>query len=471
MSGQRVGVVGGGISGLAAAYEVHRLLPGATVTVFEGTDRVGGKLRTAALAGHDIDVGAESMLARRPEGLDLVRAAGLGTSLVHPATGAAAVWSRGARWSLPLGTLMGVPSDPESAHGLLTTDEVSRVAAEPAAVHDPVGGDLSVGDFVASRVGPAVVDRLVEPLLAGVYAGHARHLSLQACVPPLWAAAVSGRSIVAAAAAAAQAAARDRSPVFAGYRGGLGALARDLGEVLRADGVEIRTSTVVRELGRTPTGWMLVSGATTSQRHDLDALVLATPAPPTSRLLRTVAPAAADLLAAVEYASMAIVSLAFPRSAAVHVSGSGVLVAPTEPTTVKAATFSSSKWEWVDGLDADVVFLRTSVGRAGDAAVLQHPDRELLSAVLADLDTVLGAVLPAPVDSQLQRWGGALPQYAVGHLGLVSRVEEEVAALPGLELAGAAYRGVGIPACVASGRRAGTAVATHLGAGCGRLRE
>lgn len=471
MSGQRVGVVGGGISGLAAAYEVHRLMPGATVTVFEGTDRVGGKLRTAALAGHDIDVGAESMLARRPEGLDLVRAAGLGTSLVHPATGAAAVWSRGARWPLPLGTLMGVPSDPESAHGLLTADEVSRVAAEPAAVHDPVARDLSVGDFVASRVGPAVVERLVEPLLAGVYAGHARHLSLQACVAPLWAAAVSGRSIVAAAAAAAQATARDRSPVFAGYRGGLGALARDLGEVLRADGVEIRTSTLVRELGRTPTGWMLVSGATTPQRHDLDAVVLATPAPPTSRLLRTVAPAAADLLAAVEYASMAIVSLAFPRSAAVHVSGSGVLVAPTEPTTVKAATFSSSKWEWVDGLDADVVFLRTSVGRAGDAAVLQHTDRELLSAVLADLDTVLGAVLPAPVDWQLQRWGGALPQYAVGHLGLVSRVEEEVAALPGLELAGAAYRGVGIPACVASGRRAGAAVATHLGAGRGRLRE
>ena len=155
---------------------------------------VGGKLRRAEVAGYSVDVGAESMLARRPEATGLVADLGLGGRLTHPEPVPAAVWSRGRRWPLPRGTVMGVPTDPAAAAGVLTPEEVVRASAEQ--VGPPVVEDVAVGTFVADRVGPAVVDRLVEPLLAGVYAGHARSLSLQATVPALWAAATDGAAIV-----------------------------------------------------------------------------------------------------------------------------------------------------------------------------------------------------------------------------------------------------------------------------------
>jgi len=511
MTALTIAVVGGGITGLAAAWELtHRLahLPEpARIVVLEANPVLGGKLRTAEVAGHHIDVGAESMLARRPEALDLIAEAGLSESVVHPTGASATIWSRGRRWPLPPRTLMGVPSEPNSALGLLSQAEVARLRSEP--VLPPVTADVSVGDFVESRVGPAVVDRLVEPLLAGVYAGHARRLSLRATVPALWLAAQNGAGLVDTAAAAARragtgsttrrAAAEDAPrragdgdgpdpaiPVFAGYRGGLGHLVEELAALLREKGVELRTSATVRELERTGTGWALVVGATTSaERILVDGVVLATPATPTGRLVKTVSLRAAEQLAAIEYASMAIISLALPRSrvgvvgaaggvgdvADVDLSGSGFLVPPSEPVTIKAATFSASKWEWVAGLDPEVVHLRASVGRAGDTATLQHDDEELVATVVADLGAVLGAEIPRPVDVQVQRWGGALPQYAVGHVDRVEAIRAAARALPALELAGAAYEGVGVPACISSGRRAARAVATHLLGRDGGLRE
>src|SRR4249920_2612703 len=169
-----VAVVGGGVAGLAAAWE---LLQGNDVRVIV--------LDAADAAGYSVDVGAESMLARRPEATGLIADLGLGSRLTHPEPVPAAVWSRGRRWPLPGGTVMGVPTDPAAAAGLLTPEEVVRASVEQ--VGPRVVEDVSVGTFVADRVGPAVVDRLVEPLLAGVYAGHARSLSLQATVPALWA--------------------------------------------------------------------------------------------------------------------------------------------------------------------------------------------------------------------------------------------------------------------------------------------
>lgn len=475
MPAPKVAVVGGGIAGLTAAWELTRLLPqgdaAGQVVVLEGSGQVGGKLRTGALAGQAIDVGAESMLARRPEALDLAVEAGLAADVVHPTGACASVWSRGRRWPLPAGTLMGVPSDPAATLGLLTEAEVARIEAEGNL--DPVIADVSVGDFVAARVGPAVVDRLVEPLLAGVYAGHARRLSLQATVPALWAAATTGTSIVAAAAAVATApgipagreglGVAERAPVFAGYRGGLGRFVQDLTDRLRRRGVTIRTTSTVRQLEPASAGWRLTVGpASHPERLDVDAVVVATPAAPASRLLRAVAPAAAAELGAIEYASVAVVSLAWPRSADLDLGGSGFLVPPSEPLTVKAATFSSSKWAWLASADADLVFLRASLGRAGETAVLQREDAELVEIAVRDLGTVLGTALPPPVDAHLQRWGGGIPQYAVGHLDRVDRIHADVERIAGLELAGAAYQGVGVPACIASGRRAARHVATHL---------
>lgn len=464
VSPDRIVIVGGGITGLAAAWELrdlpHRTPDPVEVVVLEGSPAVGGKLRSAEVGGHPIDVGAESMLARRPEAVGLLAEAGLTDRVVHPTGVPAAVWSRGRRWPLPPRTLMGVPSETAPAAGLLDESELARLRDEE--LTPPVEGDVSVGDFVAARLGPAVVDRLVEPLLAGVYAGHARLLSLRATVPALWPAAAAGTSIVAAARRAADAGQAVSGPVFAGYRGGLGSLVGDLRDRLVEHGVVIRTGATVRALERHATGWSLTVGPTTApELVTADAVVLAVPAAPTSRLLAELAPRAATALAAVDYASVALVSYAVPRSEAGALVGSGFLVPPSEPGTIKASTFSAAKWEWVGALDPDVVHLRVSFGRAGETAVLQRSDDELAALGVDDLERVLGARLH-PVDAQVQRWGGGLPQYAVGHLDRVAAVRHDVDRLAGLEVAGAAYDGVGIPACIGSGRRAAQAVATHL---------
>ncbi len=483
---RRVVVVGGGITGLAAAWELTqgvRTPAGADTThtthttealevvVLEASPAPGGKLRTGEVAGHRLDVGAESMLARRPEALALLAETGLVGPVVHPVGGSATIWSRGRHHALPPRTLMGVPSDPGTALGLLTADEVDRLRHEPRL--PPLVDDVSVGDFVEQRVGPAVVDRLVEPLLAGVYAGHARHLSLQAAVPALWAAGRRGESLVATAAAVARVDAGDAAvarPVFAGYLGGLGAMVADLVRRLEAVGVVVRTGVTVRTLERAADGWLVTCGPTTApEQLPADAVVLAVPAAPVARLLAGVVPAAATVLSEVEYASMAVVTLAVPRVGLADLlrpagltGSSGFLVPPTEPVTVKAATFAFAKWSWVAALDPEVVLLRASVGRAGEESTLQRDDADIVRTVVDDLGVILGRPLPALVDHDVQRWGGGLPQYAVGHVDRVATVRAAVARAPGLAVAGAAYDGVGVPACIGSGRAAARQVLTHL---------
>jgi protoporphyrinogen/coproporphyrinogen III oxidase len=461
-----VAVVGGGIAGLAAAWHLVREAPGVRVVVLDAAPRVGGKLALAELDGMRVDVGAESLLARRPEAVDLARAVGLAADLTAPRPVGARILAAGALRPLPAGTLMGVPSSGRSVEGLLTPDEAAQVDAEPTRPHPPVEADVAVGSFVADRVGRAVVDRVVEPLLGGVYAGHADRLSLRATVPALWEAAVSGRSVVETAARAAQAGAATQSPVFAGVRGGVGRLPLAVAEALGAHGARVRTGATVRRLERTPRGWRVVVGPTTDEQAlDVDAVVVATPAAPTSRLLAGTVPAAATALAGVEYASVGIVTLVLPRVGLPDaLAGSGFLVPPVEGRYVKAATFSSAKWGWLDDAAADRVVVRASVGRHREEHDLQADDAEIVTRVIEDLGTILGAPLPVPLASELTRWGGGLPQYAVGHLDVVDLVRREVGRHPGLAVAGAAYDGVGVPACIASGTRAATDVLTHLAA-------
>ncbi|TQJ50489.1 oxygen-dependent protoporphyrinogen oxidase [Phycicoccus sp. SLBN-51] len=452
------------MSGLAAAWELSQRLPGAHIRVLDASDRPGGKLRLASIAGQRIDVGAESMLARRPEAVGLVEEIGAADLLTHPATTAANVWSRGRLHPLPKGTLMGVPGEPEAARGLLTDEEVDRAAHEEPWAGGLLEDDVAVGDYVGARLGGAVVDRLVEPLLGGVYAGHARRLSLEACVPGLFEVARLGGSLTAAARAASAAGAANPAPVFAGVVGGMGRFAELLVDALRARGVEVCSGVIARELHRRPAGgWTVVTGPRPAPESvDADAVVLAVPATPTSRLLGEHAPEAAEELAGIEYASMAIVTLAVAREGLGELPGSGFLVPPVDGRGIKASTFSSAKWPWVDQLSDEAFFLRASVGRAHEQADLQRPDQELVRLAVREVSEALGRPLPPVLDAQVQRWGGGLPQYAVGHRARVARVRASVADLPGLEVAGAAYDGVGIPACIASGRTAAEAVATHL---------
>jgi oxygen-dependent protoporphyrinogen oxidase len=421
--------------------------------VLEGTDRLGGKLRLEQVAGATIDVGAESVLARRPEALALFEELGLQQDTTHPGPAGATIVSRGCRWPMPTGTVMGVPSDPATVRGLLSDDEVARLAAEH--VDGPVPVDISVGDLVDARLGRAVTDRLVEPLLAGVYAGHAREISVDMAVPALAAAAHEGRPLLEVAreaTSAAEAGPMAVLPVFATLVGGLGRLPAILGRALAAAGATVLTGTTVRDLRRDGDYWVLTTGPTTDTlEHRFDAVVLATPAAPTARLLREVAPAASATLASVEYASMAIVTFALEGSPPDVLDGSGFLVPPTEPLTIKASTFSTVKWPWLAAAHPDRTFLRASIGRHREEASLQRSDDELVDVALADLHTVLGAGLPDPIAVHVQRWGGGLPQYAVGHR---ERVAATRAPGPALTLCGAAYDGVGIPACIASGRAA-----------------
>ena len=454
-------IVGAGVAGLTAAW--HLVLRGVTpssITVIEAGHRVGGKLARAEVAGHLVDVGAESMLAVRPEAPTLVREVGLGDALTVPVTTAASVWSRGGLQPLPTGTLMGVPSDPESVRGLLTDAEVERLRDE-LPWPTPLTGDVAVGEYLAARLGDAVVDRLVEPLHGCVYAAQARSLSKAAAVPALYAAAQRGESMLdaAASAAAARSGTRPGSSAFCGIVGGVGRLAEELADVLTSRGVRVQTGVTARALTRTATGWTLTCGPVpTAYGIDTTAVVLAAPAPAAARLLRDAAPVAADVLSQVQVASMAVVTLGLDRLALREqghaLPGSGFLVPATEGRAIKASTFSSGKWAWVDDLSDEVLFVRASVGRAGEVASLQRSDEDLVEVAVAEIGAAVGFELPRVVDSHVQRWGGGLPQYAVGHLDRMAQVDRAIAGVAGLEVCGAAYGGVGIPAVIASARAA-----------------
>jgi oxygen-dependent protoporphyrinogen oxidase len=459
-------VIGGGISGLAAAHALQE--GGATVTLLEASPRLGGKLLSGDIAGTTaVDLGAESMLARRPEAVDLARAAGLGDDLCTPSAGAA-IWSRGELVPMPKGHVMGVPADPASLSGLLSAEGVARAAEDATLPRTPVGEDVALGGYIAARLGEEVVDRLVEPLLGGVYAGNAYRISMRAAVPQLYEAARSERSLLAGVRALQERAAgttpAPAGPVFAGIAGGIGRLPEAVARTCRAAGVRIRTSTPVRLIRRRPGGplaggppggppWqaVLAGGDTVTA----DAVIVAAPAHEAARLLAGEVPAAAEELESVEYASMALITMAF-RRADLHgapLEGSGFLVPPVDGRHIKAATFSARKWDWVAAQDPSLFVLRTSIGRHHDDADLTRSDADLVRLSRDDLRdaTGLGA---KPVDTVVTRWNDGLPQYPVGHLERSARIRHDLAALPGLAVCGAAYDGVGIPACIAGARRA-----------------
>jgi protoporphyrinogen/coproporphyrinogen III oxidase len=465
-----VAVVGAGIAGLAAAHEFER--DGrVSVVVVDGALRTGGKLLRGEVAGVVGDLGAESLLARRPEALALLDEIGLGGEVVHPRTLRAGIWSRGAIRALPAHHVMGVPTDLRAlaVSGVVSRRAVARAALDEVAPPTRVAEDTSVAAFVGARLGRAVVDRLVEPLLGGVYAGRVDELSLRATLPQL-ADVVGERSLLRALRSrrAASSASAD-APVFAGLPGGVGRLAEALTGSLAARGVEVRLESTVRDLERVGGGWRLVVGsAATPQALAADAVVLAVPAAPASRLLAPAVPTAAAELAAIEYASMAVVTFAFaPSSFEKPLDGSGFLVPAVERRLIKASTFSSVKWGWYPG---EPVMVRVSIGRHRDVGDLQRTDDELIAGALRDLGAAIG-VRGTPLDARVTRWGGGLPQYAVGHLDRVARIKAAVdtanrvagaggAAL--LALCGAAYDGIGIPACIGSGRGAATQLLAQL---------
>lgn len=448
-----VAVVGGGISGLAAAW--YAAQAGADVIVHEASDRVGGKVAGATVAGRSIDAGPDAFLARVPEAIELCREIGLGDELVSPATGKAYVWTRGALRPLPEGLVLGVPTDlvALARSGILSPTGLARAGLDlvlPRRSHsqteagDDRSGDRSVDDVIAERFGRQAADRLVDPLLGGINAGRADQLSLETSAPQLAAAHRSGRSLLLALRRQRRSNPPSGAPVFYAVAGGMQRLTDRLAERLRQAGVEVRTGAPVGNL---------------DDVAPADRVIVTTPAAVTAGLLEADAPEAAAALRRIDYASVALTLLAYPVSAVGRqpLDGSGFLVPRVEGRLMTACSWASTKWSAL--ATEDTVLLRVSAGRIGDERAMGLDDDELVERLHRELVEAMDLRRP-PSDATVVRWPRAFPQYRPGHRALVDGIVAGVAAaLPHVELAGAAYRGVGIPACIATARRAAEAVA------------
>ncbi len=449
----RIAVVGAGISGLTAAWLLQR--QGRDVVVFDGAERVGGKVWTRPLQGEPFDVGADAFLARQPDFVELCEDLGLGHELVAPATGQVWLWFRDGLRRLPPRTIMGIPSDLDAlaSTGVLSHVGLSRARAEGAlpppslAAHE----DPPLRPFVVERWGDEVADRLVDPLLSGVYAGDISKLGLRSATPVLAAlvdeAARHHTPLQSALTTRRIAAASDNSPVFKTVEGGLGRVVDTL--VSRLD--DVRVGTPIDALERTGAGWQVAG-------EGFDAVVVATPVDVAANLLEHHVPAAAGLLNEVVLASAVVVALAYPAGTRLP-SGSGMLVPRSEGRFLKAATWSSQKWPHL--ADREGVVLRCSAGRVGDPDLASVSDAEIVGRVRSELAEAAGLEGP-PDDVVVTRWQRAMPQYDSGHLLRMGAAVQE-AQEHGVFLAGNAYEGVGLPACVRSARSAALRVAARLG--------
>jgi oxygen-dependent protoporphyrinogen oxidase len=369
-----------------------------------------------------------------PWGLDLCRELGIDAELVSPAQQSAYVWFDGELRRLPSGLVLGVPTDFDAvaASGIVREPVTVRPSTELLGPDD----DVAVGALIRAQLGDEVFERLVDPLLGGINAGDGDRLSLRAAAPQLAAAAERDRDLVAALRAQAPPAA---GPVFYAPVGGMGAIADALVASLTASGVELRGGTRVDDIAAL----------------DADHVVITVPAYRAADLIRTAAPPAAALLDGIAYASVALVTFAYPNAAIGRaLDASGFLVPRTEGLLMTASSWSSSKWAHL--ADDSTTVVRVSSGRYGDDRVTKLDDESLVRTLVEEVAATT-AIEGEPVDVMVRRWPQSFPQYEPGHLDRVAEIERLLAdALPQVVLAGAALRGIGVPACIRQGREAAT---------------
>ncbi|OBK89388.1 protoporphyrinogen oxidase [Mycobacterium sp. 1165178.9] len=450
MSSTSYCVVGGGVSGLTAAYRL-RMAAGddAAITLFDPGDKLGGVLRTEVVAGVPMDLGAEAFVLRRPEMPALLSELNL-SERQRVSTGARPlIYSRRELRPLPAGTVVGIPSSAASVAGLVDDTTVARIDAEPARplVWEP-GSDPAVADLVGERFGEQVVSRSVDPLLSGVYAGSAATIGLRAAAPTVAAALDRGATSLTDAVGQALPPATG-APVFGSLNGGYQVLIDAL--VARARPRWVRAA--ASRLEPADAGWTVIDD--TGARWAASAVILAVPAGECRRLLAEIAPSSEAAAARVSSASSVVMALALPGDTAFP-ECSGVLVATGEPLRAKAITLSSRKW----GGAGDAQLLRLSFGRFGDRVAAETSDDELLTWALGDLTTVFGLAVD-PVDVRIQRWIDAMPQYGPGHADLVAEVRAGLP--PTLAVAGGYLDGIGVPACVGAAGRAVERVIRAIG--------
>lgn len=450
-------VVGAGITGLAAAWEASSD-PALRVTVLESEQRTGGKVRTSAVTLDDgtelvIDEGADAFLARVPDAVRLCEELGLRDELTQPAVGRAKVFVDGELRFLPEETVLGVPTDMDAlaASGILSDDGLAAAATELTRTDAAPDDDVAIGPFLVDRYGTELVERVVGPLIGGINAGDIDELSLTAVTPQLAEAAADAGSLSAALARRRPPTSPD-TPVFHALLGGSGRLIEALVEQLVERGVELRLGAPVRELGRDGDRWRLqVAGD--DEPLAADVVLLTTPAPVSAALVAPHSADAAAELGAMTHSAVALVTFVYEATdVPIELDASGFLVPRSAGLLLTAASWGSSKWaHWNDGRH---VVLRVSAGRTGDERQSDMDDDELVAGLRADLATTMG-ITAAPVATRIARWPLGFTQYTVGHEDRVARLEHALGTdCPGLTVAGASYRGLGLPACIRQGRDA-----------------
>lgn len=452
----RIAIVGGGMAGLATAYFLRRDGPGPgslEIVGLEARRRLGGSIATVREGGLLVETGADSFLATKPWGVELARELGLADRLqgVRPAARRVYVLRGGRLHPLPEGFVLGAPTRilPLAGSPLLSPVGKARAAMECVVPPRREAEDESLASFVRRRLGREVLERIAGPIVAGIHAGDPERLSAEATLPQLRALEREYGSVI----RGLRKASRGRGGLepgslgpFATLRGGLGELVDAL--LLRTEGVAWETGALATRLERGLRGRFRIVGESRPPL-EADAVVLATPAWASARIVEDVSPELAARLRTIPYASSAVITLAFRGLAGRLPLGSGCIVPPGEGTPLTACTWSSSKF---DGrAPPSDVLLRGFLGDARCPTLLESPD-ETLVRIAQDFAREVLRVHDEPALTRVDRWPASHPQYEVSHGNRLAAIEEQASRIPGLFLTGSAYRGIGIPDCVRDAR-------------------
>ncbi|QDT67489.1 Protoporphyrinogen oxidase [Planctomycetes bacterium MalM25] len=463
----RVAVIGGGISGLAAAHRLQQRLPEHEVHLFESADRLGGVIKTTEKDGFLIESAADNFITTTSAAIDLCRDLGIESELIrtNPGGGGAQVVSRGKLEPIPPGFMVMAPSRlwPLLVTKILSPMGKLRAACEAILPPRKKVEDESLESFVSRRFGTELFERLVQPLVGGIYTADPSRLSVGATMPRFLEMERQHGSLIRGMLASRRQNRRRtetrggaRYSQFMALRGGMSRLVEVLGRTVPAN--HLHLGTPVDQLAKTDKGWQIREG----NRRSLDvrAVVLATPSRTSSRLLEPVDRVASSELADIEYASCAVVSLAFRRrQIARPLDAFGFVVPRVEGRSILSCSLSSEKYE--GRAPEGTVLLRVFMGGALQPELLRQPDPQLIETAMADVAKLL-AIRGKPILEHVTRQWDAMPQYHLGHRERIARVTERLAGLPTLALAGSALNGVGVPGCIESGQRAADQIAAGL---------
>lgn len=458
-----VAVVGGGITGLAAAYRLRQLAPDLKIGLFEATSHLGGKVGTERVDDFVVEWGADCFLSRKPRGVGLCEELGIAEQLVgrDPAHAKTFVLRHGRLHRLPEGLTGLIPTNLEAlaSSDLLSDAARARLAAEPTIPPRPDDGDETVGHFIARRLGQETLDNLVEPLMGGIYAGQVDQLSLAATFPQLRQLELNHGSLLNGLNNRPAPKGEAKYPPFVSFADGMQTLVNWLIDCL--SDVTIWRETAVTELKKCEDGFQLAVSSKQLAVNSVtaSAIVLATPAFVNGRLLKTIDPEMANVLDDIPYASTALVNLAFDAGDLPSLDGYGYVIPRVEGREALACTWSSLKWQ--HRAPSRKVLMRLYIGRYGQEDVTRYDDGRLLQIAQNELRQTLD-IDAKPLFDRIVRFPKAMPQYNLGHLDRLAVINGRLAHHDGLYLAGAAFNGVGIPDCVASGEKAAVSVIDYL---------